>query len=205
MLFKLQKMPVPQERIIEEMRLKAVLYRGHYLLRSGECTDTYIVARRAPELYAMRRQLVNVLLDLPDFDPDNTLYVAMSRDACTIIRAIHDLFEVIPKQFLYIGHMSGEMTLSEAQVKRLRKQPFIVIDDVVRKGRALTLLIDLCAKHDLKPASIIAAVNSGLTEVHGTPIASLVQIKMQQWDNPQVCRLCKEGTIPLHDPHHFDR
>jgi orotate phosphoribosyltransferase len=97
------------------------------------------------------------------------------------------------------------MVLPEKRIAALSGKPFVILDDVVRKGKALKALAELCQKHNMKPVSIISAINGGLQNINGIHIASLLQHPMRQWKDELTCKLCQEGVIPLHDPYFFDR
>lgn len=204
MLLKIDVADVQKEHVHHELKRRRVIYHGHYMLRNGEHSDVFIYPRRMQGVFTLRVKLLYVLSQI-GYDSSQTLHLSLSHEASKIIRSVHDAMKLDSRQFLYTDRESGSLVLRDKQIDLLRQRPFVILDDVVRKGKALTELTDLCAKHDLKPLSVITAINSGLQQVNGTAILSLLEYPIQQWPNKKSCLLCQKGEIPLYDPYHFER
>ena len=204
MALKIDPADISSEIILAELVKKRVLYKGHYLLHNGQHSDTFIYPRRIDGVFFLRVKLLYVLSQI-GYDYQETLHLSMSHRASKIIRSVHDAMKIERKRFLYTDMVSGEMVLSDDQVETLRSRPFVIVDDVVRQGKALASLTDLCTEHQIKPVSVISAINSGLPAVNQIPIRSLLEHPIRQWPDEKSCSLCQEGEIPLYDPYHFER
>jgi len=202
----LKKRPVSAEAILKELALRRILYEGHFRIQSGHHTNAFIVARRTVNAMTLHLQLINVFVDL-DVDTADLAFLSMTQGSSDIMRgALRDTLRIDRRQMVHVDDVHGSMVIPEKSLDLMRTKKVVIIDDVVRKGRALKFLTALCGKHEIRPLSIIAAISSvGISAVNEVPITSLVRFPIKQWDSGQTCKLCQEGKIPLHDPYFFDR
>lgn len=199
---RVQKTQISQETLIYEMRKKYAWFDGHYILRNGVHTDVFIIPKQMNSVFSLRLKLMNVLLEI-EYDSTNTNHLFLSKKSGRIIRSVHDVYKVRSSQFVYPTYAHGNMSLDQKLLAELKENPFIMMDDVVRQGKALKILVDLCEQHQLRPISIIAAINSGLQTIGDIPILSLVNHPIKHWA-PDNCELCQAGNHP-YDPYHFTR
>lgn len=193
---------IPNEELVEEMRKKGVLFEGHYKLRNCKCSNVFIYPRRAHDLFGLRRQMLYVLRQI-EYNSKVFLHVCLRDTTTKIIRSSIDMFRRPPKSTIFPDIVSGEMVFRSKDLKRLREQPFIIIDDVLREGVAMRKLIDVCIHHDLWPQAAITAFSAGTQEINGLRIEELVRFPIEQW-HPGQCPMCQSGDVP-YDPYHFHR
>jgi len=195
---------IPDEVVIAELRTKGVLYDGpdHYVLQGGEHTNCFFYPFRVGMVASLPLRLGQLLND--HIQDDQALAIlAVSDTATRMMRSIYSAFDLKPKK-VYPMNVSGKLELKPKQIEALKQRPFIIIDDVVRKGRILQQVVEMCEDHQLTAEGIFCVINAGIPKIKGVPIHSLLEHPIQQWD-PDDCPLCKSHSSPVYDPFRFKR
>lgn len=196
---------IPDITVIAELKMKGVLFHGpdHYVLQNGEHTDCFFYPFRVRNVVSLPLRLQQQLALEGLREPRQLHVLAVSDTATRMMRTIGSALNWVPRK-IYPDLISGKMDLKPKQVSLLQTQPFIIVDDVIRKGEVLRKVVDVCKHHKLTPAGIFCAINGGVSEMDGVPINSLLEYPIQQWPESK-CPLCAEGISAPYDPYRFKR
>lgn len=195
---------ISDEQVVTELKKKGVLFEGpdHYVLRGGDHTDCFFYQFPVRNIVTMPLRLIQLIKTL-DRDPRELTMLAISDTATRMIRSMFTIFRGHPKK-IYPKIESGKMKLDKKQRQWLREHPFLIVDDVIRKGVVLQRVVELCKVNNLSSEGILCAVNSGVPEIGGVTVQSLLKREMRQWSADE-CPLCREGVSPAYDPYRFKR
>lgn len=195
---------IPSKIIISELIMKGVLYEGpdHYVLQGGEHTNCFFYPFRVRSIVTLPLRLQRIMEERL-LDRRDLTFLAVSDTATRMMRSMFSTIGFDTRK-VYPETISGQMELKVKQVALLQKKPFIIIDDVVRKGVVLQRVLDVCKRYDLTPEGVICAINGGISDIQGVQINSLLEYPIQQW-SPTECPLCKKKNFQLYDPYRFKR
>lgn len=178
--------------------------RPHALLTSGMHSSGFfngeVIMRDPVQLDLIARSLVDKLEFANRFDTDPVEYVA--GPALGAITLAHDLARVIR-----LKHDNGcDRTFAEKDGDAMvfnRTPPrsgslVLTCEDTVTTAKSLRAMhqaITACGAH-IAPHALMILNRSGLTEVDGVKLVSLVSRELPIWE-PDDCPLCKQGSEAL--------
>lgn len=178
--------------------------RPHALLTSGKHSSGFfngeVIMRDPVQLDLIARNLIDKLEFANRFDTDPVEYVA--GPALGAITLAHDLARVI--RLKHNNDCDRTFTERDGDVMVFNRTPphagslVLTCEDTVTTAKSLRAMhqaITACGAH-IAPYALMILNRSGLTEVDGVKLVSLVSRELPIWE-PDVCPLCKQGSEAL--------
>ena len=178
--------------------------RPHALLTSGKHSNGFfngeVVMRDPVQLDLIARALIDKLEFANRFDTDRIEYVA--GPAMGAITLAHDLARVISARhdngcIRTFAEKDGDAMVFNRTPPRAGSLVLTCEDTVTttKSLRAMHQAISACGAH-IAPYALMILNRSGLTEVDGVKLVSLVSRELPIWE-PEECPLCKQGSEAL--------
>ncbi|MFH1231796.1 MAG: orotate phosphoribosyltransferase [Planctomycetota bacterium] len=181
------------KRIFEKVQ---AIQKGHFVLTSGNHSDTYVQCARILERPDITSKLCKELIK-PWQDKNIDIVIGPALGGIILS---YELSRLLKSKAMYVERVEGNLTLrrgfaidADAQV--------IVAEDVITTGGSVKEVIDVIEKHNGKVIGIISLVDRRPEKTEGlfgVEFNSIIKVTPPIYQ-PDKCPLCQKG-IPTEKP-----
>ena len=171
------------DAVMQILKRTGAFREGHFLYPNGKHSPHYFQMPLAFRYY----------------DTARVLAVALSRK----FRLEKDISSQLPKVAV-ISPSSGGIpvafgvrdALNAEQIYWAEVNPCIIVDDIIRSGKAIEETVKLVKSLGARiiGCGAIVCFDSAPKEIEGVPIKSLVEFGARMYEKDQACAECKEGV-----------
>lgn len=177
---------------------RGALLRGHFLLSSGRHSDTYLqcaVALQHPDTAAaLATCLASAVRERLGATPEVVVSPALGG---LIIG--HEMGRALGVRACFTERVDGAMTLRRGFALRT-DETVLMVEDVVTTGLSSRETLEVIRQLGGRPLAAASIANrSGLAELDGLPLVSVVAIDAPTWAEEE-CPLCAAGRGPAVKP-----
>ncbi|MDD5092023.1 MAG: orotate phosphoribosyltransferase [Candidatus Wallbacteria bacterium] len=171
--------------------------KGHFLLSSGNHSDTYFQMALALQHYDIAMEIAE---NIASFYSGEIIDVVIGPAVGAIVLA-HEVARVLESRSIYAERdSSGNMVLRRGfEIKP--EERVIVVEDVFTTGDSVARVAELVQRSGGVVAGIATIVNRSeqrTPKVRSIPVRSLIKVKADVF-KPDECPLCKKG-LPIEKP-----
>jgi orotate phosphoribosyltransferase len=191
---------IPSPEVVMEMLKKTGAFReGHFVYPSGKHAAHYFQMPLAFRYYDTARVLAVALSRLFRIDRDVASQlpkVAIISPSPGGIPVAFGVREALSAEQIYWAEAEGGKRMFRQYVGQGEVNPCIIIDDIIRSGRALTETVELVKELGTPIIGIgtIVHFNSALDQIAGIPIKCLVDFESKQYDTWEECVAAVPGA-----------
>lgn len=190
--------PTP-EKVLEILKKTGAYREGHFVYPSGKHTAHYFQMPLAFRYYDTARVLAVALSRLFRIDRDVASQlpkVAIISPSPGGIPVAFGVREALSAEQIYWAETEDGKRAFRQYVSQGEVNPCIIIDDIIRSGRALTETVELVKSLETPIIGIgtIVHFNSALNEIDGIPIRSLIDFETKMYDTWEECVAAVPGV-----------
>jgi orotate phosphoribosyltransferase len=187
------------EKVLEILRKTGALREGHFVYPSGKHAAHYFQMPLAFRYYDTARVLAVALSRLFRIDRDVASQlpkVAIISPSPGGIPVAFGVREALSAEQIYWAETEEGKRTFRQYVSQGEVNPCIIIDDIIRSGKALTETVDLVKGLGTEIIGIgtIVHFNSALDQIEGIPIKTLVEFDSKQYDTWEECVAATPGA-----------
>lgn len=169
-------------------KLKAV-QNGHFVLTSGNHSDTYVQCSRIMENPSVTTKLCKILAK----PWQKTKVDLVAGPAVGGIIITYELARILKARAIFAERVNNKLTLRRGFAIN-PKEKVLVVEDVITTGGSAKEVINIVKKHNAKVAGVVSLVNrSGKPKApFSVKFNALLKITPPLY-KPKQCPLCKAG------------
>jgi len=191
-----------EQQLIRLYKDTGVILTGHFLLRSGRHSDTYInkdaIFSHPRTFHKTARAIYYEILRTCRID--GNLVVTGPALAGAVLAAPISLY--LDVTFVYPEKIEDKMVFRRGYDQKIPGKNVIVIEDVITTGGSVQLTIDEVLRLGGTPSGVFAIWNRSGWQPKECGITSLITELVASW-SPEECPLCQKG-ISLQDPKRLE-
>jgi orotate phosphoribosyltransferase len=183
--------PTP-EKVLEMLKKTGAFREGHFVYPSGKHSAHYFQMPLAFRYYDTARVLAVALSRLFRVDRDVASQlpkVAIISPSPGGIPVAFGVREALSAEQIYWAETENGKRMFRQYVGQGEVNPCIIIDDIIRSGRALTETVELVKGLGAEIIGIgtIVHFNSAVNEIDGIPIRTLLDFETKTYDTWEEC------------------
>lgn len=189
------------EKVLEMLKKTGALREGHFVYPSGKHAAHYFQMPLAFRYYDTARVLAVALSRLFRIDRDVASQlpkVAIISPSPGGIPVAFGVREALSAEQIYWAETENGKRMFRQYVGQGEVNPCIIIDDIIRSGRALTETVELVKGLGAQVIGIgtIVHFNSAVDQIDGIPIRNLVDFETKMYDTWEECVASVPGANP---------
>lgn len=188
--------------LYKEFENKNIIKNGHFILRSGKHSDTYINKAEITLFPYLYKEIIrNITNEITKYYKFNE-YDAITGPAVAGISFASPIAIELSKPFMFSEKnkkYKNEFQFRPEFIEFIYDKKIIIIEDIITTGGSVNGLADAIYHFGGYPVSIFCIMNRNpeLKEIKGTiypysiPIYSLITKDIQSWNNETECPMCR--------------
>jgi len=191
---------IPSQEEVMKILQKTGAYReGHFVYPSGKHTPHYFQMPLAFRYYDTARVLAVALSRMFRIDKSTSSQlpkVAIISPSSGGIPVAFGVREALSAEQIYWAEKEEGNRMFRQYINQGEVNPCIVVDDIIRSGRALNETIELLKElgAPIIGYGTIVRFTSAPESIEGIPIKSLVNFESKAYENGEQCVECKKGA-----------
>lgn len=187
------------DKVLDMLKKTGALREGHFVYPSGKHAAHYFQMPLAFRYYDTARVLAVALSRLFRVDRDVASQlpkVAIISPSPGGIPVAFGVREALSAEQIYWAETEDGKRMFRQYVSQGEVNPAIIIDDIIRSGRALTETVELVKSLGTQIIGIgtIVHFNSAINEIDGIPIRNLVDFETKMYDTWEECVAAVPGA-----------
>ncbi|HEY7210560.1 MAG TPA: phosphoribosyltransferase family protein [Bryobacteraceae bacterium] len=190
------------EEVIAMLRETGALREGHFEYPNGTHTDEYLQVALAFRYYQFAKVLSVGLSRRLRADPEIRAMIKELSIVCPTIGGLPIAFgvcEALRAHQVYWAEPDTELTPMHFRqfVEPARGEKILMVDDILRSGRRLTLLRALAEEKGAEVVGVAVAVyqpNPDIADLGNLPLFYLAKMSALYYKDTSSCELCHRGV-----------
>ena len=192
------------EEVIAMLRETGALREGHFEYTNGMHTDEYLQVALAFRYYQFAKVLSVGLSRRLRADPEIRAMIKELSIVCPTIGGLPIAFgvcEALRARQIYWAEQDTETTPMHFRqfVEPEKGEKVLIVDDILRSGRRLTLLRSLVEAKGAEVVGLAVAVyqpNPTIADLGNVPLFYLAKMDALYYKDSSTCELCRRG-VPI--------
>jgi len=191
---------IPSPDVVMQMLKRTGAFReGHFIYPNGKHSPHYFQMPLAFRYYDTARVLAVALSRKFRLEKDissqlpKVSVISPSSGGIPVAFGVRD---ALNSEQIYWAEQENGQRMFRQYVNQGEVNPCIIVDDIIRSGKAIdetvTLVKSLGAK--IIGCGAIVCFNSAPKEIEGVPVKSLIEFDARMYDKEQACVECKDGV-----------
>jgi len=191
---------IPSPDVVMQMLKRTGAFReGHFVYPNGKHSPHYFQMPLAFRYYDTARVLAVALSRKFRLEKDissqlpKVSVISPSSGGIPVAFGVRD---ALNSEQIYWAEQENGQRMFRQYVNQGEVNPCIIVDDIIRSGKAIdetvTLVKSLGAK--IIGCGAIVCFNSAPKEIEGVPVKSLIEFDARMYDKEQTCVECKDGV-----------
>ncbi|HKG80148.1 MAG TPA: phosphoribosyltransferase family protein [Pyrinomonadaceae bacterium] len=191
---------IPSPDVVMQMLKRTGAFReGHFVYPNGKHSPHYFQMPLAFRYYDTARVLAVALSRKFRLEKDissqlpKVSVISPSSGGIPVAFGVRD---ALNSEQIYWAEQENGQRMFRQYVNQGEVNPCIIVDDIIRSGKAIDETVALVKSLGAKiiGCGAIVCFNSAPKEIEGVPVKSLIEFDARMYDKEQSCVECKDGV-----------
>ena len=192
-----------QDAVMQILTRTGAFREGHFVYPNGKHSPHYFQMPLAFRYYDTARVLAVALSRKFRLEKDissqlpKVSIISPSSGGIPVAFGVRDALNA---EQIYWAEQEEGKRMFRQYVNQGEVNPCIIVDDIIRSGKAIEETVDLVKSLGAKiiGCGTIVRFSSAPSEIEGVPIKSLVEFDVHMYEDGDRCADCKQGASPEH-------
>ena len=192
-----------QDSVMQILKKTGAFREGHFVYPNGKHSPHYFQMPLAFRYYDTARVLAVALSRKFRLEKDissqlpKISVISPSSGGIPVAFGVRD---ALNSEQIYWAEQEDGKRMFRQYVNQGEVNPCIIVDDIIRSGKAIEETVELVKSLGAKiiGCGAIVRFDTAPDEVEGGPIKSLMDFDVKMYEGDQDCTECKEGVTPEH-------